>query len=198
VVAAAKDLWVRAGLDAATISQLNTISIRLADLDGLVLAEEHDGEIVLDRDAAGFGWYLDPTPNDSREFQAAGSAKRIARPGRAADRRMGLLTAIAHGLGHIPGVVTTTAIPRCRPAWKAARGRSAFIARRPVLPPPPPLPIAPHTGAGWWTGTDGLRFEHPAFADFEAQSLGRETQRIEPFGQIDWGLPEAFTLKESR
>ena len=61
------------------------ISVCIADLDGLTLGFAEDRVIVLDRDAAGWGWSLDP--------RAAVSAGRID-----------LLTVLVHELGHVLGL----------------------------------------------------------------------------------------------
>ena len=50
--------------------------------------------LVIDDDAAGFGWFLDPTPATDEEF--AESAYE-------AEERMDLLTAVMHELGHLLG-----------------------------------------------------------------------------------------------
>ena len=78
----AQRLWIEAGAPAAGVAG---ISIRIADLDGLTLGFAEDRVIVLDRDAAGWGWSLDP--------RAAVSAGRID-----------LLTVLVHELGHVLGL----------------------------------------------------------------------------------------------
>ena len=51
-----------------TIQDLAALNLSVADLDGEELAEARPGEIVLDINAAGLGWYIDPTPFDDEEF----------------------------------------------------------------------------------------------------------------------------------
>jgi hypothetical protein len=49
----------------------------------------------LDTNAAGWGWFVDPTPHDDREFTAPGNQGEQG--------RMDLLTALMHEVGHLLG-----------------------------------------------------------------------------------------------
>ena len=40
----------------------------VADMPGMYLGSFAPGQITLDTNAAGYGWYLDPTPRDDAEF----------------------------------------------------------------------------------------------------------------------------------
>jgi hypothetical protein len=73
----------------------------VASLPGDLLALAFPGanRIVLDADAAGHGWFIDPTPLEDEEFLAGGSAV----PGGPAAGRMDLWTAVLHELGHLAG-----------------------------------------------------------------------------------------------
>src|SRR5205823_14805850 len=74
--------------------RIRTVSARVADLPGNALGQAINGSVFIDRDAAGFGWFVDPTPADDREFApATGDAVG----------RMDLLTALRHELGHVAG-----------------------------------------------------------------------------------------------
>lgn len=55
--------------------------------------------MLIDDDAAGLGWFVDPTPLLDEEFGSGGSA----RPGTAAAAGVDLLTVLAHELGHVLG-----------------------------------------------------------------------------------------------
>jgi hypothetical protein len=83
--------WAAAGLSAGAVAQLNSTPVRIADLSGNELGLAEPGEIVLSRDAAGNGWYVDPTPLDDSEF---------ADPSGPQAGRIDLLTVIEHELGH--------------------------------------------------------------------------------------------------
>jgi hypothetical protein len=63
------------------------------------------GTIWLDTDAAGYGWFLDGTPEDDAEFTIAlREGERRAENGSSAAGRMDLLTVVMHELGHVLGL----------------------------------------------------------------------------------------------
>ena len=98
IVDASASLWQRAGLDANQLSRLGSIDIQFADLDGDYLGLTTGSTIVLDVNAAGYGWYIDHTPLDDSEFK--GLTPRAV----AAAERMDLLTAVMHEMGHVLGL----------------------------------------------------------------------------------------------
>ena len=49
-------------------STLAGLSVRIVDLPGNMLGESAGNTIYVDRNAAGYGWFVDPTPGDDREF----------------------------------------------------------------------------------------------------------------------------------
>ena len=91
---AARTLWRKAGLSGDEHRKLESIAIELTDLPGAMLGEARGSLIALDRTAAGWGWFVDPTPIDDDEF-----GKTIAQD--VADR-IDLLTVLAHEIGHVP------------------------------------------------------------------------------------------------
>jgi VCBS repeat-containing protein len=83
---------------------LDNISFKAADLPGNTLALTIDKQITIDEDAAGFGWFIDPTPGDNSEFkQTEHSWELVGLQGDAAER-IDLFTVIAHELGHVFGL----------------------------------------------------------------------------------------------
>lgn len=103
-VTAAIARWAAAGLSASAIATLNSASVHIGDLPGsyLGLAEGHT--ITIDRDAAGYGWFIDPTPSDDAEFTSIdGSSSLTAMEGTAAANRVDLLTTVMHEMGHLLG-----------------------------------------------------------------------------------------------
>ena len=59
--------------------------------------------ILIDRDAAGYGWFIDPTPQDDAEFTPLAADVLAARPQTAAAGHADLLTAVMHEMGHVLG-----------------------------------------------------------------------------------------------
>jgi len=67
----------------------------IADLPGQILSQTQGSTIYIDRDAAGWGWYIDRTPGSDREFKTPGNQGEQG--------RMDLLTALMHEMGHVLG-----------------------------------------------------------------------------------------------
>ncbi|HVK09594.1 MAG TPA: PQQ-binding-like beta-propeller repeat protein [Gemmataceae bacterium] len=142
IAAEAVRRWNRAGLTAGERGLLRTVRFNVGDLDGATLGQAAGTTVTLDRDAVGFGWFVDPTPRSDAEFHQAGDQGEQG--------KMDLLTAVVHELGHVlgrdhevygvmaealtPGTRETPgperpagpavkAIPAAPPGWFLARGR---------------------------------------------------------------------------
>jgi hypothetical protein len=59
--------------------------------------------ILLDRDAAGYGWFVDPTPRLDEEFSIIAAEGLRAVEGTAAAGAFDLLSVLAHEVGHLQG-----------------------------------------------------------------------------------------------
>jgi hypothetical protein len=93
----ARSRWRAAGVGLAGAAALERVSFHVADLPGNQLGRALPGRVLIDRDAAGRGWFVDPTPADDSEFGA--------RRGRGvATRRVDLLSVVRHEMGHILGL----------------------------------------------------------------------------------------------
>jgi cyclophilin family peptidyl-prolyl cis-trans isomerase len=98
--------WAAAGLPASAVDALKNVRVAIADLAGANLGLTQQDTIYIDQDAAGHGWFVDPTPQQDEEFVAGGSSQQHGQPAvdsRALDR-IDLLTAVEHELGHVLGL----------------------------------------------------------------------------------------------
>ena len=85
-VAEAITLWKATGVPTQKLRVLDEIDIRLDELDGPVLAGASAGVVVIDNDAAGYGWSTDPATSGDRPLAG-----------------VDLLSAIVHEFGHVLG-----------------------------------------------------------------------------------------------
>jgi hypothetical protein len=112
VVAAAIAQWAHAGASAAQLAALAAITFTVNDLSGDIIGEQTPGHITIDINAAGHGWFVDPTPNDNSEFTHAQNAQGtdlLTDPSNAAAGHLDLLTAVTHEMGHVLGLDDETA-----------------------------------------------------------------------------------------
>jgi hypothetical protein len=91
--------------DAEFMAALSGVHIQIVDLPGQELGEYSNGVVYVDIDAAGYGWFIDPTPQDDKEFADVGGQLDALR-GPAA-QRMDLLSVLVHELGHAGGLAHT-------------------------------------------------------------------------------------------
>jgi large repetitive protein len=91
------------------LEALSGVRVQVADLPEGLLAKTEGKTIFLDRDAAGRGWFVDPTPTKDDEYVSEPHAERQqygqlrAVDPQAVDR-IDLLTVVEHELGHIAGL----------------------------------------------------------------------------------------------
>src|SRR6266705_1328324 len=130
------------------------ISLNLVDLPGGAVGQTTANTITLDTDAAGFGWFIDPTPYENEEFiRTSNPNEWIAKPGSAAEGKMDMLTVLLHEYGHVlgldhetdhhdlmseslqPGVRRTLSTEDYTKLW------SALGDVAPDAPLPPPIPL---------------------------------------------------------
>lgn len=87
------------------LALLNRATITIADLADGYLALTLGSTITLDIDAAGYGWFIDPTPFTSEEFlPSAISHQFSADPEGLAAGKIDLMTVLMHELGHVMGL----------------------------------------------------------------------------------------------
>jgi len=87
--------WRHAGLTGQQLAVLARTNVTVTNLPGVQLGLADAGRVWIDSTAAGYGWYIDPTPRDDHEF--SGRSNDVVAS------RMDLLTVLTHELGHILG-----------------------------------------------------------------------------------------------
>jgi hypothetical protein len=108
IVTEALALW-------ATVTNVPALTVKnipvvIADLpDGgpgqLPVIGYTNGTVLIDVNAGGFGWFIDPTPADNTEFVGTSGSNYLTAPaGSPAAGRMDLLTVVMHELGHVFGL----------------------------------------------------------------------------------------------
>ena len=101
ILTAAEQRWAAAG-GVQVLAALAGVTVQVADLPSGMLGEVVGKTILIDRDAAGYGWFVDPTPAKDEEFTPSNQQLRAIDP-RAVDR-IDLLTVVEHELGHVLGL----------------------------------------------------------------------------------------------
>ncbi len=100
IVAEAEQRWAAAD-GVQVLAAMSGVTVQIADLPSGMLGEEVGKTILIDRTAAGYGWFVDPTPADDSEFaDALGPYTLAAVNGSPATNRVNLLTAVMHEMGH--------------------------------------------------------------------------------------------------
>jgi hypothetical protein len=96
----------------ARLAALGDVRFGIADLPGSELGYTEGGTVLIDADAAGTGWFVDPTPADNGEFRPANwDGAWVAPPSSPAYGRMDLLTTVMHEFGHVLGFTDDADLP---------------------------------------------------------------------------------------
>ncbi len=101
-VQAAIGQWQSLPLSAQQQADLANVQFSVRDLPGDLLGLTRLGQIVLDVNAAGFGWFVDPTPEMNTEFGLMiGTSYQSTDP--IISSEMDVLTVVNHELAHLLG-----------------------------------------------------------------------------------------------
>jgi hypothetical protein len=106
--AAIDRLAVALSLGADSVAKLRSATVQVGDLPGLGLGITVGDQITISRDAAGWGWFIDPTPYDDSEFTLPTGNGVAATPASPSYGRMDLLTVEMHELEHVLGVADSS------------------------------------------------------------------------------------------
>ena len=90
-------LWELAGLNAERLAVLRSLSIEVSDLPGRSLGLALPDRVILDADAAGYGWWT------GFESRVAGIESRDPEL-ETRDSSYDLLSAVMHEMGHVLGL----------------------------------------------------------------------------------------------
>jgi len=93
------DLFAIAGLNESGVALLQAVEVTTSDLPSGIVGLADGDRILIDIDAAGVGWLVDPEFRNRLESSHASSQSQSI-----ASRRIDLLTVIAHEFGHILGL----------------------------------------------------------------------------------------------
>src|SRR3989454_7220891 len=96
--------WLASNQGDDVTLRLHQLSFRVADLPGRMLGRTSGTTIQLDQTAAGYKWFVDPSPSSNDEFEPTDTETLFAaQPGSPARGRMDLLTVVEHEIGHVLG-----------------------------------------------------------------------------------------------
>ena len=95
--------WKAAAISVEAVERLSQFKVELADLPGNALAVTMPDKILVDKDAAGLGWFVDRTPNDDAEYAATAAPEVLEARWGDAMERVDLLTTVMHEMGHVLG-----------------------------------------------------------------------------------------------
>jgi hypothetical protein len=111
IVGAALTRLQAAGVGGALLSRLAAAQFRVSDLPltELGVALPSADRVLIDRNAAGHGWFVDPTPLQDEEYAPAPWGALAAPAGTLAGDHMDLLTVVLHELGQLAGLTDVSA-----------------------------------------------------------------------------------------
>jgi cyclophilin family peptidyl-prolyl cis-trans isomerase len=104
LVTAAIARWTAAGAPAAVTAAMAQAQVVITTLPAGILGETFGHTIDIDPTADGYGWFIDPTPNQNGTFSATATSQGYTAVNPAAADSIDLLTVVEHELGHVAGL----------------------------------------------------------------------------------------------
>jgi hypothetical protein len=149
LVRAAASRMNAAGASADMTNALAALGLQLVDLPGGQLGRVSGNRVAFDPHAAGWGWFVDPTPDEDEEFEPPSpeTGERRAKPGGPADGRMDLLTALLHEMGHTRGEIDLDPVAHAGSLMAAKLPSGVRRGPAAVVAPVPRKPRAPRRGS---------------------------------------------------
>jgi uncharacterized repeat protein (TIGR01451 family) len=101
IVRAALARWREMVVDGEDYARLEAVEFEIADLPDDQLVLTTPTKIIIDETAAGYGWFIDATPEEDSEFKQ--DAAKLLRAGKSSQafEQMDLSTAVARGLNYV-------------------------------------------------------------------------------------------------
>lgn len=97
--------WLSSAHLDTNLADASNVTVKLADLPGSSVGSTEGFTITLDTTAAGYNWFIDPTPTDNAEFLPTSNPNEwIAKAGSAAAGKMDMLSVLLHEYGHALGI----------------------------------------------------------------------------------------------
>jgi Domain of unknown function DUF11/HYR domain/Calx-beta domain len=99
---AALERWRQTGLAAADLARLEAVTFEVADLPDGQIAAAAGAQVKIDETAAGYGWFVDQTPEDDSEFLVPVAGRELQTTEySAAYAKVDLLTVVMRQLGQV-------------------------------------------------------------------------------------------------
>jgi hypothetical protein len=104
VVDAAQTRWAAVGLSNEILNRMKAVQFVIADLPSSNLGVAFPNQIMTDRDAAGHGWFIDPTPMVDEEYRQGDSPSGLRGIDPTVLDQIDLVSVVSRELGHIAGL----------------------------------------------------------------------------------------------
>ena len=103
IIEEAVSRWAESSLvSPMMLSRLDEVAFLIADLSGGILGLSVDTTVMIDVNAAGYGWFVDDTPYQDAEYMPQSNDRAlVANQTNEAYGAMDLLTVVMHELGHV-------------------------------------------------------------------------------------------------